>query len=93
MSIAMQQAKAMDADLVIATDPDADRVGAAVKNQAGEWQLLNGNQMASLIIYYLLQAWKDAGKLQGKEFVAKTLSPPTSSTPCVPLTGYLVTIL
>lgn len=73
MSIAMQQAKAMDADLVIATDPDADRVGAAVKNQAGEWQLLNGNQMASLIIYYLLQAWKDAGKLQGKEFVAKTI--------------------
>jgi phosphoglucomutase len=71
--MAMQQAKAMDADLVIATDPDADRVGAAVKNQAGEWQLLNGNQMASLIIYYLLQAWKDAGKLQGKEFVAKTI--------------------
>jgi phosphoglucomutase len=73
MTIAMNQAKAMDADLVIATDPDADRVGAAVKNQAGEWQLLNGNQMASLIIYYLLQAWKDAGKLQGKEFVAKTI--------------------
>jgi phosphoglucomutase len=73
MSMAMQQAKALDADLVIATDPDADRVGAAVKNQAGEWQLLNGNQMASLIIYYLLQAWKDAGKLHGKEFVAKTI--------------------
>lgn len=73
MSMAMQQAKELDADLVIATDPDADRVGAAVKNQAGEWQLLNGNQMASLIIYYLLQAWKDAGKLQGKEFVAKTI--------------------
>lgn len=73
MSMAMNQAKALDADLVIATDPDADRVGAAVKNQAGEWQLLNGNQMASLIIYYLLQAWKDAGKLQGKEFVAKTV--------------------
>lgn len=73
MSMAMNQAKALDADLVIATDPDADRVGAAVKNQAGEWQLLNGNQMASLIIYYLLQAWKDAGKLQGKEFVAKTI--------------------
>ncbi|MCB9082573.1 MAG: phospho-sugar mutase [Lewinellaceae bacterium] len=73
MTLAMQQAQAIDADLVIATDPDADRVGAAVKNQAGEWQLLNGNQMASLIIYYLLQAWKDAGKLSGKEFVAKTV--------------------
>jgi phosphoglucomutase len=73
MTIAMNQAKALDADLVIATDPDADRVGAAVKNKHGEWQLLNGNQMASLIIYYLLQAWKSAGKLQGKEFVAKTI--------------------
>jgi phosphoglucomutase len=73
MTIAMNQAKALDADLVIATDPDADRVGAAVKNKHGEWQLLNGNQMASLIIYYLLQAWQSAGKLTGKEFVAKTI--------------------
>lgn len=73
MSLAMQQAQELDADLVIATDPDADRVGAAVKNPAGEWVLLNGNQMASLIIYYLLDAWKKAGKLTGKEFVAKTI--------------------
>ena len=73
MSMAMVLAKDIDADLVIATDPDADRVGAAVKNKAGEWQLLNGNQMASLIIYYLLQAWQKAGKLEGKEFVAKTI--------------------
>lgn len=73
MSLAMAQAKELDADLVIATDPDADRVGAAVKNPAGEWVLLNGNQMASLIIYYLLDAWKKAGKLTGKEFIAKTI--------------------
>ncbi|MDZ7898346.1 MAG: phospho-sugar mutase [Arcicella sp.] len=73
MSLAMKQAKELDADLVIATDPDADRVGAAVKNPAGEWVLLNGNQMASLIIYYLLSAWKKAGKLTGKEFIAKTI--------------------
>ncbi len=73
MTLAMNLAKEIDADLVIATDPDADRVGAAVKNKAGEWQLLNGNQMASLIIYYLLQAWEKSGKLQGKEFVAKTI--------------------
>ena len=73
MTLAMNQAKELDADLVIATDPDADRVGAAVKNPAGEWVLLNGNQMASLIIYYLLDAWKKAGKLTGKEFVAKTI--------------------
>ncbi len=73
MTLAMNLAKSLDADLVIATDPDADRVGAAVKNKAGEWQLLNGNQMASLIIYYLLQAWKNAGKLDGHQFVAKTI--------------------
>ncbi|MFD1817284.1 phosphoglucomutase [Pseudarcicella hirudinis] len=73
MTLAMNLAKQIDADLVIATDPDADRVGAAVKNPKGEWVLLNGNQMASLIIYYLLKAWKDANKLTGKEFVAKTI--------------------
>lgn len=73
MTLAMNQAKALGADLVMATDPDADRVGSAVRNAKGEWQLLNGNQMASLIIFYLLRAWKDAGKLTGKEFVAKTI--------------------
>jgi phosphoglucomutase len=73
MSLAMQQAAREDADLVLATDPDADRVGIAVKNHHGEWQLLNGNQTGSLIIYYLLQAWQKAGKLTGKEFIAKTI--------------------
>lgn len=73
MSLALQKAKAINADLVIATDPDADRVGMAVKDPKGEWQLLNGNQAASLIIYYLLKAWKKAKKLTGKEFVAKTI--------------------
>ncbi len=73
MSMALAKAKAIDADLVIATDPDADRVGMAVKDPSGEWQLLNGNQAASLIIYYLLMAWKKTGKLAGKEFVAKTI--------------------
>ncbi|WP_259015093.1 phospho-sugar mutase [Emticicia fluvialis] len=73
MNLALQKAKALNADLVIATDPDADRVGMAVKDPKGEWQLLNGNQAASLIIYYLLKAWKKAKKLTGKEFVAKTI--------------------
>lgn len=73
MSLALELAKKIDADLVIATDPDADRVGMGIKNQEGEWQLLNGNQAASLIIYYLLNAWKKAGKLNGKEFVCKTI--------------------
>ena len=69
MTLALNKAKAIDADLVIATDPDADRVGAAVKNQHGEWVLLNGNQMASLILYYLLKVTD----LKGNEFVAKTI--------------------
>ncbi|KPM48020.1 phospho-sugar mutase [Jiulongibacter sediminis] len=73
MSMALAKAKEIDADLVLATDPDADRVGMAVKDPTGEWQLLNGNQAASLIIYYLLKAWKKAKKLTGSEFVAKTI--------------------
>lgn len=73
MTLAMNKAKAIDADLVMATDPDADRVGMAVKDASGEWQLLNGNQAASLIIYYLLKAWKKAKKLTGNEFVCKTI--------------------
>ncbi len=73
MQLALDLALNIDADLIIATDPDADRVGAGARNHHGEFELLNGNQMASLIIYYLLNAWKDAGKLTGKEFVAKTI--------------------
>ena len=73
MQLALDLALKIDADLIIATDPDADRVGAGARNHHGEFELLNGNQMASLIIYYLLNAWKDAGKLTGKEFVAKTI--------------------
>ena len=73
MQLALDLANSLDADLVMATDPDADRVGAGARNHHGEFELLNGNQMASLIIYYLLNAWKDAGKLTGKEFVAKTI--------------------
>ncbi|GAB4046211.1 phospho-sugar mutase [Spirosoma litoris] len=73
MQLALDLANSLDADLIMATDPDADRVGAGARNHHGEFELLNGNQMASLIIYYLLNAWKDAGKLTGKEFVAKTI--------------------
>ncbi|MCF0039427.1 phospho-sugar mutase [Dyadobacter fanqingshengii] len=73
MSKAVEKAKEIDADLVLGTDPDADRVGIAVKNHHGEIQLLNGNQTASVLIYYLLNAWKDAGKLTGSQFVCKTI--------------------
>jgi len=73
MNLAMQKAQQIDADLVLATDPDADRVGIAVKNLSGEFVLLNGNQTGSLLVYYLIKAWHDAGKLTGKEFIAYTI--------------------
>ncbi|GHA54953.1 phospho-sugar mutase [Pontibacter akesuensis] len=73
MTLALNKAKEIDADLVLATDPDSDRVGIAVKNQNGEFVLLNGNQTGALLINYLLQAWQKAGKLTGKEFVVKTI--------------------
>lgn len=73
MTLALKKAQDTDADLVMATDPDADRVGIAVKNLSGEFQLLNGNQTGSLLMYYMLDAWKNRNKLTGKEFVVKTV--------------------
>jgi phosphoglucomutase len=73
LHMAVQKAKELDADLVLATDPDADRVGIAVKNAKGEFQLLNGNQTASILVYYLLNAWKKAGKLDGNQYIVKTI--------------------
>lgn len=73
LEMAVAQAKKIDADLVLATDPDADRVGIAVKDSKGEWVLLNGNQTGSLLIYYMLNAWKEAGKIDGKQFICKTI--------------------
>jgi phosphoglucomutase len=69
----LAKAKALDADLLMGTDPDADRVGIALKNHKGEWQLLNGNQTATLLINHLIQARKKAGKMQGNEYIAKTI--------------------
>ncbi|MEO1448489.1 MAG: phospho-sugar mutase, partial [Bacteroidota bacterium] len=73
MSMALQMAQDLDADLVMGTDPDSDRVGIGVKNHHGDWQLLNGNQAASVMIYYLLKAWEAKGKLDGKQYIAKTI--------------------
>lgn len=73
MSMAVDRAKATDAELVLASDPDADRMGAAVKNNDGEWVLLNGNQTALLFVYYLITRWKELGKLTGKEYIVKTI--------------------
>lgn len=73
MSIALNKAKELEADLVLATDPDADRVGIGVKNDKGQFQLLNGNQTGVLIIYYLCKKWKENGKLDGHQFMVKTI--------------------
>ncbi|UOG73519.1 phospho-sugar mutase [Hymenobacter tibetensis] len=73
MQMALDQAKQLDADLVLATDPDADRVGIAVKNTAGEWVLVNGNQTAALLTYYSLSARKQAGKMTEKDFIVYTI--------------------
>lgn len=73
LSMALQKAKEVDADLVMATDPDADRVGIAVKNSEGEFELLNGNQAACLLIHYMLTAWEKAGKITGNQYVVKTI--------------------
>ena len=73
MSMAIEKAKAMKADVVLATDPDADRVGVAVRDDNGEFLLLNGNQTASILTYYILTRWDELGKLTGKEFIVKTI--------------------
>ena len=73
LAMAVEKAEEVDADIVMASDPDADRVGAAVKNNEGEWVLLNGNQTALMFVYYLITRWKELGKLQGKEYIVKTI--------------------
>jgi len=73
LDMAIQKAKAMDADIVMASDPDADRLGIAVKNDKGEWILVNGNQTALIFMYYLIRRWKELGKITGSEFAVKTI--------------------
>jgi phosphoglucomutase len=73
LELALQQAKEVNADLVIATDPDADRVGIAVRDTEGNFTLLNGNQTASLLLFYLLTKWKEKNRLTGKEYIVKTI--------------------
>ncbi|MFN0256332.1 phospho-sugar mutase [Pedobacter ureilyticus] len=73
LTLALKKAAEIDADLVLATDPDADRVGIAVKNTDGEFVLLNGNQTGSLLVNYMLTAWQETGKLTGNEYVVSTI--------------------
>jgi phosphoglucomutase len=73
LDMALKRADEVGADLVMATDPDADRVGIAVRNNRGELVLLNGNQTSVLLTYYLLSQWSAKGMLKGREFMAKTI--------------------
>ncbi|EGJ71288.1 phosphoglucomutase/phosphomannomutase alpha/beta/alpha domain I [Bacteroides coprosuis DSM 18011] len=73
LTMAVEKAKATNADLVMASDPDADRIGIAVKNDKGEWILVNGNQICMIFLYYILTQYKALGKLKGNEFVVKTI--------------------
>ncbi|WP_454879090.1 phospho-sugar mutase [Sphingobacterium detergens] len=73
MALAKKKGEEIDADLVLATDPDADRVGIAVKNSQGQFQLLNGNQIGSLLIYYVLSAKSDLKQLGNNPYIVKTI--------------------
>lgn len=73
LDMAVKKAIATDADIVMASDPDADRLGIAVKNDKGEWILVNGNQTALIFIYYLIRRWKELGKVSGNEYIVKTI--------------------
>ena len=73
MSMAVELAKQIDADIVFASDPDADRVGVAVKRPDGEWMLLNGNQTMSVLLYYIIRQWQEKQLLTGNEYIVKTI--------------------
>lgn len=73
LSMAIEEAKKQNAELVMATDPDADRIGIAVKNTDDEWVLLNGNMTGSLLVNYMLEAWKREKGFSGNEFIVKTI--------------------
>ena len=73
LELAVKRAMETDAEIVMATDPDADRIGTAVRNNEGEFVLINGNQTMILYLYYLITRWKELGKLTGKEYVVKTI--------------------
>lgn len=73
LTLALRDAKALDADIVMASDPDADRVGMACKNDKGEWVLINGNQTCLLFLYYIITNRIKTGKMQPDDFIVKTI--------------------
>lgn len=73
LTMALDLAKQIDADIVMASDPDADRVGMACKNSKGEWALIDGNQTCMIFLYYIISNRKAQGKMTGNEFIVKTI--------------------
>ena len=73
MAMAIAKAKEVDADIVMASDPDADRIGVVIKNTKGEYELVNGNQIVMIFLYYLMTRNKELGKLTGNEYIVKTI--------------------
>jgi len=73
LEMAIAKAVEVDADIVLASDPDADRIGVAVKNDKGKFVILNGNQTALVFIYYIISKRKEGNKLKGNEFIVKTI--------------------
>lgn len=73
LAMALEKAREIDADILMGTDPDADRVGIAVKDNHNQFILLNGNQTGALLFNYLLTQWKEKGRLKGNEYIVKTI--------------------
>ncbi len=73
LTLALRDAKELDADIVMASDPDADRVGMACKDSNGEWVLINGNQTCLLFLYYIIKNRLATGKMQPSDFIVKTI--------------------
>ena len=73
LTLALRDAKELDADIVMASDPDADRVGMACKNDKGEWILVNGNQTCLLFLYYIITNRIKTGKMKPNDFIVKTI--------------------
>lgn len=73
MALAVKKAEEVGADMVMASDPDADREGIAVRDDSGKFILLTGNQTGSMLTYYLAHRWKELGKLKGNEYMVKTI--------------------
>ena len=73
LKMALALAEKINADIVFGTDPDSDRLGVAVRNNEGKMQLLNGNQTMVVMTHYLLEQWKKAGKIDGKQFIGSTI--------------------